>query len=248
MKCIADDNISAVSATSVDPAYPAANVLDNSTILPYRAADQIATMTLDVKGGASGLGLVGLDAKQIIITVRDSEGEVVVTQTVDLSGINNYYIWLTQQWQSRTAYGFTYPLQMSPHTIDIEIDSGNVGTVPEIAVAKAGMVRAQPHARELQLQLVEQGAVEDTFHDGGLYYIEGKLVKEFSAALRLGLDNDFWAFIDGIAVKVKKNPIFWWITDTDNINWFIFGRFNRYPGSPIGNLRAQSKFSIIEEK
>ncbi len=248
MKCIPVNNISAVSATSVDDAYPAANVLDNSTILPYRAADQTATMTLDVKGGASGLGLVGLDAKQIIITVRDGDGDVVVTQTVDLSGINNYYVWLTQQWQQRTVYGFTYPLQMSPHTIDIDIDSGDIDTVPEIAVASAGMVRNWPHAKALQLQLVEQGSVEDRFHDGGLYYIEGALVKEFSAALRLGIDNDFWAFIDGIAVKVKKNPVFWWITDTDNINWFIFGRFNQYSGAPIGNLHAVSNFSIVEEK
>lgn len=248
MKCIPVNNISAVSASSADPAYPAVNVLDNSTILPYRAATQEATMTLDVKGGASGIGLVGLDAKQIIITVKDGAGEIVASQMVDLSGINNYYVWLTQQWQARTVYGFLYPLQMSPHTIEIEIDSGHVDAVPEIAVASAGMVRSWPHALKLKLQMVEQGAVEDVFHDGGLYYIEGKLVKEFSAALRLGIENDFWSFIDGVAVEVKKNPVFWWITDTDNINWFVFGRFKQYPGSPIGNLKAQSSFSIIEEK
>lgn len=250
MKCIPVNNISAVVASSVDASYPAVNVLNESALLPFRGASQISTLTLNVDGGASGIGLTGILAKAITITVKDTEDTVVVTEVVDLSGINNYYQWLTQQWVARTGYGFIYPLQMTTHTIEIEIDSGDPETMPEIGVAIAGMVRNWPNAAELELQYIERGAIEETFHDGGIYYAEGEMLKEFNCSLRLelGVNSDFFAFVDGIAAKVKKHPIFWWITDTDNIHWFVYARFSEYPGAPIGNLFGASKFSIIEEK
>lgn len=248
MKCMPKNLITAVSATSENANYPAVNVLSDSQLEPWIAGSQTATLTMTVSGGANGVGLVGIESMTVGIVVKDGGGAVVASTSIDLSGIDDYLQWMTDTGSKRTTCGFLYPYQMASHTIEVTVDSGSPAVMPEIGRAGAGGVMAWRHPMDVELSLDERGAVEETFYDGGRYYVPGEAVKIFAGSIRHDLTTEFWVWIDRLGGAVKKRPIFWWITDQDNINWLVFAAFRTLPKARIAGSFANTTFELIEDK
>ena len=88
MKIIYPDCISSITANHYDPAYPAANLLDNHTQKAWKAGagETTAVLTVITNGGdVSGLHLAGTNALSGTVTVKDTS-EVTTFETQSISG------------------------------------------------------------------------------------------------------------------------------------------------------------------
>lgn len=246
MKCISHNKGTGASATSSATGYPAANVLDRQDH-PWKADAQEATLTLNVAAGSSGIGLAGIkNSLNVRIVVKDHESEVVADETIDLSGVLDWYQFFIQSGLTMDRYGMSYPYQMRDHTIEITVDSGSNEVYPGIDYAFPGSVRIWPETMKLSMSLIRRG-IKSYYHDKGVRYIHRKPAKQFTGDIRVGLYPDFWAWIEQIAIEVGEEPIFWWITDQDAVYWSILGGFDPLPSAKIFNKVAVGHFGIREE-
>lgn len=246
MKCIAAQRITAATATSAATDYPAANIYNGDSADPWRAGGRTATLTLTVAPGSSGIGLTGVIGTEMTLTVKDGDGEVVISKVVDLSGITDYYQWWTNTGTPRTVCALEYDYQMSEHTIEIAIDSGSDSVAAEIGEAMAGIVRSWPHAAQISRTEIEQGAIDDSYADGSPYYIEGVMVAQYSITVQLDLTDLFFSFVEGVSRNVKKHPTFWWLVDGNNIRWLTYCRITTHPSAPIGNRYGAVSLTLTE--
>lgn len=246
MKCIAAQRITGAIATTAATAYPAANIYNGDSADPWIATGRLVTMTLTVGAGASGIGLTGVVGSQVTITVKDGDGATVKSETIDLTGIMDYYQWMTDTGSPRTVCALEYPYQMTVHTIEIDIDSGSDSVAAEIAEAMAGIVQSWPHGERISRTEIEQGSIDDTYADGSPYYIEGDMIAQYNITVQLDLTDLFFAFIDGVSRRVKKNPTFWWLVDGNNVHWLAYCRMTTHPNGAISNRYGALSLQLTE--
>ncbi len=245
-KCIHPDRITGVVADVADSEYPAINIMDFIPSNPYRSTGRTGTLTLSVAGGANHLGLCGLNASTVTVTVKDSDQNIVFQQTFSLSGIDNLYKFFTGRATMQDTLGLEYPYQSSAHTIIINLDSGNDSIAVECGVAQAGPPFIFRAPMRMKLGFKDY-SIKDKYDSGGKYYLKRNIVFSFSASLRLDVQYELFVFAKDLVKEIGELSKFWWVTDTENKNYFIFAGFDGLPGGNVDNRYSFMNITLLEE-
>jgi len=145
-----------------------------------------------------------------------------------------------------------YTLLESSHTIEWAF-TGTVGVNVYCGIVRAGLA--------LEFRNPQYGLVEDRkdysntvrSYGGSLltnYNRTKHLVRQFNGQMFVERDRDFYVFADYIAGSVGPTPVMVLITDTNTLDWCVFGGFSvGIPsGGHISNTHSTINFTLIEEK
>lgn len=168
----ADETITAISATTENASYPAANLLDSDPKNPWRATTHTATLTLDVSAGTDMVAIFGIEnATSVTITVYDALLAVVATTTQTITDLIN-----------RAALAFTP--QAAAHTITIAL-TGAGGTIVGATICRAADSLTLPEP-ELGLQRsFEDYSVRLKYKVGGYYFSQRGRARKYAGTFDL---------------------------------------------------------------
>ncbi len=243
-KCIYPSKIVSAAADSENINYPASNVLDEHPTLPWIAVGQSGTLILTVSGGSEGVAIFATNASVITVTVKDVNGDIVVSEAHDLSGIDTWYKWFTQSQIPQTELGLIYPYQSTQHTIEIYADSGNSNVPVEIGVADAGSVRRFRPSMDLGENPVDYSIRRPL--SKGFYRKKKDVVRRYTGTLRVEQDTEFHTVM-GIVQDLATAPATWWITDNENTHWLVYAGFEAMPSTVHHNRYSFISWVLLEE-
>lgn len=226
--------------------FKAEYVLSDSMKQTWRPleADPSPQIVMSISGGGNNICLYNIDADAATVTIKDSGGSTVKTETYDLTVEGTYDDYrISRIWMD-------YPQQAGTHTAVIDL----TGTSPEIGIIRAGDVRAsfvdpmfgfswQPKNYSIEIYLEDgyeyaQARNEKRVHPMQLK-IRGEDMEQYFAFLRLAEDIGVSPF----CMLIRDD-------DTDQRHeWIMYGKIpgkNRPRGSMPKNRTGIINFTIEE--
>lgn len=155
-------------------------------------------------------------------------GDAIASSTINLSGVDTYLELISDTGEHWTSMGYDFGYQSARRNIVITLDTGTADDV-YAGVIRAGMVSRFPDPQYgLRESFVDYSIVQD-LNNGGLYVRDRDIARTFSCSLLLARDREFYDFVRSVAGKIKKNPIFWWVTDLENHDWIVYAHISNPP-------------------
>ena len=258
MKVIKNNAIRGVSATSENPEYPAANLLDEHPKRWWRVADasvSSVTLTVEVTGRTGGLGLVGIAAESVVVDISDPNGltwENVIWENVEwqdvpgdlhidqaLSGDpGSAALWVSfDQFDSSVEISITL---YKDALADMILGAGClvVGEMTDLPGLQYGLgetLRDYSLARDLA--------------NGAKYYRKRDIVRVFSGSVLAARKPYFYALLLDIARVYGQRPLMWNLVDVDSWSGdaVLYGRLAAMPdGSHDYPNHSRLNFEIEE--
>lgn len=224
MKVIYPEKTSAVLADEENANYPDDNVLDDHPKKVWKGTSQDAKLTITVDGGANAVGIFATNAQSIDFTLKDGDGATVETGSYDLTGIDTFLKFLTDTGLAWTELWIDYTYQADSHTVELEFDTEDAGTVIEAGVVRAGLAR---EFRNPQLKLKEglrDFSIEKELNNGATYYRLRNIVRTYSGNFRAERLWDFYVFIREIFKTIGAQPLAWQVIDVNGEPWTVYAR------------------------
>lgn len=256
MKVIKANAIQAVTASSANSAYPAANLLNESPKKKWQAADTtvtFASIQADVYQATGGLGMVGIVAESAHVSISDPNGitwsnviwsnviwaDVPDAVEVDVewveTGDDYKTLWVSfEQFESAVKI-----------TVELRKTTGN----PDILAAGVLVVGQVVDIPGVKYPLSE-GLVDYSIYrqlsNGADYYKRRDIVRTFSGSMILKRDLYFQTFMRGMARVFGMTPFMVLLVDW-SMDFVIYGRFQQLPSGSHAYLNHSTiDFQLIE--
>ena len=259
MMVIKNNAIHGVTASSEDPEYPVGNLLSDHPTECWRAADSsvtAATISVQVAGRTGGLGMVGINADSVAVTVSDPNG----------------ISWPNVEWQN-------VEWQDVPDAVDIEQSiSGERGSaalwvsfeefrasvVIEIKLYKqtgsetvlsagslvVGEVTRIPGLQYALSEGLEDHSIERELDNGARWYKRRNIGRTFAGLVVQKRKPYFYDFLLGVAREYGKRPLMWNLVDIDTWSGdaVLYGHLSVMPsGKHLSISRSRIDFQIEED-
>lgn len=250
--------ITSISASSADAAYPATNLLNDSPKKKWKAASSsVSYAYLDVvtSGTTGALGMVGIVAESVFVTITDPNGIVwqsVVWPAVDWD-LPPEGVVVTQEMIDDLANGYqsvwvSFPEFTDPVSIRIELRK-TAGT-PMILAAGVLHVGQPTEISGVQYPLnegLEDYSIQRQLSNGATYYKRRDIVRTFSGSIRLQR-TEFQSLFRDVARVYGGQPLMIQLAPPWGSEFTVYGRLSAMPsGAHDMPTHSTIQFQITEE-
>lgn len=236
MKIIYPEKQSAISATSFDPNYPAANLIDNDIPSKLWKADDTntATLTVTLDSGSQAVAVFNTNAESVTITAKDNGGGAIKTDTFSLSGTRTYdRCWLE------------YTQENASHSATIALTAA-AGTTVSAGIVRAGTIVDLPNPAYGIQEGRKDFSIVKELNNGALYIKKRNLARSFSVDLVLARASEFYNLTD-VCDYYGPNPLaILLVEDITDEQWCVYGHMldpfqggHSYPSNSTITLSIQ---------
>ena len=210
MKIIATDQITGVTESSEDAAYPAENVLDNFRGVPWKSGVSAeSTLTLDVSANSNALMLSSMNSGTVGVEVKDSGAATIYGPTNHTINLDNPNLWVDYTLQSGTA--------------EITLTFSDPGTaVPYCGIARAAYAYDFLGFKYGLSEAFDDLSISKEYNNGANYYYFIDMLRQFSGSFMVERDDDFYTFMYKIIKQYGRGPYAMKLTDKTNNDWAVF--------------------------
>ena len=210
MKIIATDQITGVTESSEDAAYPAENVLDNFRGVPWKSGVSAeSTLTLDVSANSNALMLSSMNSGTVGVEVKDSGAATIYGPTNHTIDTDNPNLWVNYDLESGTA--------------EITLTFSDPGAVvPYCGIARAGYAYDFLTFKYGLSEGFDDLSISKEYNNGANYYYFIDMLRQFSGSFMVERDDDFYTFMYKIIKQYGRGPYAMKLTDLTNYDWAIF--------------------------
>lgn len=256
MIVIKSNAISSISASSAMTGYPATNLLNNSPKKKWKAADSSVTyayIDVGVNGITGGLGLVGVIAESVFITITDPTG--IIWATV---------VWPEVSWSSGAGISSTQVIvdDMNGYQniwvsfteinvpVTIRIELRKTSGTPDIISAGVLQVGAPTTIDHVVYPLdegLEDYSIQRQLSNGATYYKRRDIVRAFSGVIRLERAK-VQSFLRDVARVYGATPLMFNLAPPWGNDFIVYGRLSAMPSASHDTpSHSIISFSLIEE-
>ncbi len=256
MRVIAESSVTAVSASSENPEYPAANLLDEHPKKKWLAADasvSSAVLTVEVSGRTGGLGLVGIVADAVAVSVSDPGGitwQNVTWQDVDWVAVPpdlDLEVSLVHGDDFATMWAVFDQFEATVAiTITLYRNAGSAGVLAAGCLRVGALDEIPGLQYPIREELVDYSLARE-LANGATYVLKRDIVRRFSGSLLVRREDDFYTFCRDLARRYGSRPMMWNLVDSKGMEFVVYGRLSAMPvGSHVGRVRSTVEFEILE--
>lgn len=253
MKVIYQDNITQISASEEDSAYPVENLFDNHTKKVWRGLSTLATLTIDLSGG-SALGIANTNSLSIagIVIEGPDPGAWEPPFSYELGATWDGVTWDGVAWPTSSGTwettwdGISWAVEGSGavgiNLIDTDsgdawIDYDTINSAHRITltltcdseeIIEAGVVRAG-HILEFSDPLYGVSetsidtSIKKTLSNNSLYYRKRDVIRSYSCSLVLDRAVAARSLTRNIGITLGYAPLMWLLAEDGDSQWVVFG-------------------------
>jgi len=252
MKIIVRNSITEISATSEATNFPASNLLNDSIIKGWKAANSgvtAATLTVKTRGITGGFGLVGIVAETVHVEVSGRSGiswQNVNWQNINWGGdagtvaISEQLIRYSKDVEAQLWVDFAEI--ESPVEITITLLKSNTNPFwLKAGVLVVGQVFSFPDPKAGFEEGLDDKSIYRELSNGAEWSLDRPRLRTFSALIDMERDGYFYLFMRNIAKRFGRRPMMISLTDKMVNEWVLYGRF---VGMPTGSHYHRTRSSL----
>ena len=255
MKVIVNRFADLISASSENPNYPAANLLDEHPKRKWMAADNTvlsAVLTVSSHGITGGMAFVGVVADQIAVEITDPAGitwQNVAWQNVTWNTVPEG-ISMTKEFVHNDSYSalwVEFPEFDGPVSIVITLskDPSTADTLSAGVLVVGQFYEIPGLEYPLQEGLQDYSIIRE-LSNGATYRKRRDIVRTFSGTILNDRVKFFWVFMRDICRVNGTRPMMWKLCDIDG-EFIVYGRLANMPtGSHDYFEYSRQNFELIE--
>ena len=231
MKILYPDKISTVSVSSEDTDFHKYNISDDYRGHYWQATTaSLATVTLGISANSNTIALSNTNSASVSIEIKDSGDSTIYGPTSHNVDSEKPDLWVDYTLQSGAA---TAILAFA--------DPGSIA--PYCGIVRAGYSYEFMNPKYGFSEGLKDLSIEKSLNNGALYYKKRSIARIFSGSFDVERDSDFYTFMHTIVMQFGKRPMFWRLTDLDNMDWVVFARLTKMPGG-THSFFSHSKITI----